>query len=64
MTHTSAFQKFRRILHQAHCQNLHSERASLPSQYQRRKFLKLSAIASSAAIATTAIPYETVKTKN
>lgn len=56
MTHTSAFQKFRRILHQAHCRNLHFEGASLPSQYQRRKFLKLSALAGSAAITTTAIP--------
>jgi monoamine oxidase len=61
MAHTISFQKFRRILHQAHCQNTnqnpHTKEASRTSQYKRRKFLKMGALAGSAAIATTAIPF-------
>jgi monoamine oxidase len=60
MAHTISFQKFRRILHKAHCQNLsqnlNTVEASRTSQYKRRKFLKMTAIAGSTAIATTAIP--------
>lgn len=63
MAHTISFQKFRRILHQAHCQNLSqnfSQNFNIAeasrTQYKRRKFLKMGALAGSAAIATTAIP--------
>jgi monoamine oxidase len=54
MAHTISFQKFKRILHQAHGLNLNTE--SPRTQYKRRKFLKMGALAGSAAIATTAIP--------
>jgi monoamine oxidase len=60
MAHTILFQKFRRTLHKAGCQNLDDERVdetSKISKYQRRKFLKMSALAGSTAIATTAIPF-------
>jgi monoamine oxidase len=59
MAHTILFQKFRRTLHKAHRQNLDRERADETSQiskYKRRKFLKMTALAGSTAIATTTIP--------
>jgi monoamine oxidase len=63
MAHSISFQKFKRILHQAHCKNLSQNLSQNPNttkasrtQYKRRKFLKMSALAGSAAIATTAIP--------
>jgi monoamine oxidase len=59
MAHTVLFQKFRRTLYKAYCQNLDSKKVSgtsNASKYKRRKFLKMSALAGSAAIATTTIP--------
>lgn len=60
MAHTILFQKFRRTLLKAHRQNLDRERGDETSQiskYKRRKFLKMTALAGSTAIATTAIPF-------
>jgi monoamine oxidase len=56
MARTILFQQLRRTLHQAHCQNPQSVRVSqtLSSKYRRRKFLKLSTLAASAAVSTTA----------
>ncbi len=62
MTHSILFQRFRRTLRQAYEQNLDDPKASEVSgasktaKYKRRKFLKMSTLAGSAAIATTAIP--------
>jgi monoamine oxidase len=60
MAHSILFQKLRRTLHQAHCQNSNREKAIETSKipkYKRRKFLKMTTLAGSAAIATTAIPF-------
>jgi monoamine oxidase len=59
MAHTISFQKFKRTLYQAHCQNisnLETSQTSKISQHKRRKFLKMSALAGGGAIATTVSP--------
>ena len=59
MARTILFQKLRRILHQASegdLRQVKSELASKIPKYKRRKFLKMSALAGSTTIATTAVP--------
>ena len=59
MAHTILFQKFRRTLYKAYCQNLDSVRVAetnLTSKYKRRKLLKMGTLAVGSAIATTALP--------
>jgi monoamine oxidase len=56
MAHTILFQQLRRTLHKAYCQNLQNDRVNATietSKYRRRKFLKMSTLAASAALSTT-----------
>lgn len=57
MARTVLFQKFRRTLHKAYCQNLQIRRVSQVSQYKRRKLLKMGALAVGSALSTTAFPF-------
>jgi monoamine oxidase len=60
MVHSLLLQKFRRTLQKAHQQNLQgtkgSSKVSRTGSWKRRKFLRLTALASGSAIATKAFP--------